>query len=228
MIQICDMDIRRGGASGYQVSLPEFVLSRGDIAALVGPSGCGKSTLLEMMGTLLRPAHLKVYRLDELDIATPLLAENEAQLSTIRASTLGFMLQHGGLLPWLSVAENIHLTRQLVGMTTHAEWLDTAIDRLGIRSLLGKMPSQLSIGERQRVAFIRAIAHRPRLLLADEPTAALDPDNAERLFALMIEMVRTLDMAVIIVSHDWQRVADLGLRCYKASVTEGQSVFLPA
>ncbi|MBI0552267.1 ABC transporter ATP-binding protein [Pectobacterium parmentieri] len=222
------MDIRRGGVSGYRVSLPEFVLSRGDIAALVGPSGCGKSTLLEMMGTLLRPARLKEYRLGELDIATPLLAEDEARLSTIRARALGFMLQHGGLLPWLSVAENIHLTRQLVGMTTHQEWLDDAIDRLGIRSLLAKMPSQLSIGERQRVAFIRAIAHQPRLLLADEPTAALDPDNAERLFALMIEMVRTLDMAVIIVSHDWQRVSDLGLRCYKASVEEGKSVFLPA
>lgn len=228
MLHISDMDIRRGGAEGFRVTLPELMLSSGEIAALTGPSGCGKSTLLEMIGAILRPDGLTRYQLGQRDIAASLLAEDEATLAGIRARELGFVLQHGGLLPWLTVADNIMLARRLVGMSTHSPWLDTAIDRLGVRPLLDKLPSQLSIGERQRVAFVRAIAHQPRLLLADEPTAALDPDNANRLFTLMIEMVRSLDMAAIVVSHDWQRVAEFGLRCYRASVSEGQSVFNPA
>ncbi len=137
------------------------------------------------------------------------------------------MLQHGGLLPWLSVMENITLARRLAGLTTQSSWLETAIDTLGVRHLLKSLPSRLSIGERQRVAFIRAIAHQPRLLLADEPTAALDPDNASRLFALIVDMVRTLDMTAIVVSHDWQRVEQYGLKRFTASIEEGKSVFLP-
>ncbi|QHM71894.1 ABC transporter ATP-binding protein [Mixta intestinalis] len=225
MLCIRDMAIRRGGTQGYQVSLPELTLTQGEVVALTGPSGCGKSTLLEMMGAILRPQHLAEYRLGERDIAAPLLAEDEAALAMIRARELGFVLQHGGLLPWLSVWENIMLARRLVGLTATTPWLDTAIERLGIGPLLKQMPSRLSIGERQRVAFVRAIAHQPRLLLADEPTAALDPDNAGRLFALMIEMVQSLEMAAVIVSHDWQRVADFGLRGYRACMREGQSVF---
>ncbi|UXY10413.1 ATP-binding cassette domain-containing protein [Kosakonia sp. ML.JS2a] len=229
MLVIRDLSIRRGGASGYKVTLPDMTLANGDMVALTGPSGCGKSTLLEVIGAILRPDRLGEYRLGNppRDIAGPLLAENEVLLADIRARELGFVLQNGGLLPWLSVSHNITLTRRLVGMTAHSAWLETAITQLGVTPLLNKMPAQLSIGERQRVAFVRAIAHQPRLLLADEPTAALDPDNASRLFSLMVEMVRSLDMAAIVVSHDWQRVSDFGLRCYRATTTEGHSVFSP-
>ena len=227
MLHIRDMDIRRGGPQGFCVSLPGLTLRSGEIAALTGPSGCGKSTLLEMIGAILRPGSLGAYQLGERDIAAPLLAEDEPALAAIRARELGFMLQHGGLLPWLSVMENITLARRLAGLTTRSSWLDTAIDTLGVRHLLKSLPSRLSIGERQRVAFIRAIAHQPRLLLADEPTAALDPDNASRLFALMVDMVRTLEMTAIVVSHDWQRVDQFGLKRYTTSIEEGKSVFLP-
>lgn len=227
MLHIRDMDIRRGGPQGFYVSLPALTLRSGEVAALTGPSGCGKSTLLEMIGAILRPGTLGAYQLGERDIAAPLLAEDEPALAALRAHELGFMLQHGGLLPWLPVMENITLARRLAGLTTRSSWLDTAIDTLGVRHLLKSMPSRLSIGERQRVAFIRAIAHQPRLLLADEPTAALDPDNASRLFALMVDMVRTLEMTAIVVSHDWQRVDQFGLKRYTASIEEGKSVFLP-
>lgn len=228
MLHIREMAIRRGGTQGYRVSLPELALAPGEVVALTGPSGCGKSTLLEMMGAILRPEQLSEYRLGERDLTPALLADDEAALSGIRARDLGFVLQHGGLLPWLTVQENITLTRRLVGQTVQSPWLKTAIDRLGIAPLLHQLPSRLSIGERQRVAFVRAIAHQPRLLLADEPTAALDPDNASRLFALMIEMVRAMEMAAVIVSHDWQRVSECNLRCYRAVMQEGQSVFQPA
>ncbi|MCU6680590.1 ABC transporter ATP-binding protein [Leclercia sp. H6W5] len=227
MLHIRDMDIRRGGPQGFYVSLPALTLRSGEVAALTGPSGCGKSTLLEMIGAILRPGTLGAYQLGERDIAAPLLAEDEPALAALRAHELGFMLQHGGLLPWLPVMENITLARRLAGLTTRSSWLETAIDTLGVRHLLKSLPSRLSIGERQRVAFIRAIAHQPRLLLADEPTAALDPDNASRLFALIVDMVRSLEMTAIVVSHDWQRVDQFGLKRYTASIEEGKSVFLP-
>ena len=222
------MDISRGGTHGYSVALPHLSLKKGEVVALTGPSGCGKSTLLEMIGAILRPAHLAEYRLAGRDISIPLMAENEPVLAALRARELGFMLQHGGLLPWLPVIENITLVRRLAGLSLQSAWLDKAIDSLGVRPLLTRMPSRLSIGERQRVAFIRAIAHQPRLLLADEPTAALDPDNADRLFDLMIGMVRSLDMAAIVVSHDWQRVTHFGIDRYQAVTGEGKSVFLPS
>jgi len=167
MLHIREMAIRRGGTQGYRVSLPELTLAPGEVVALTGPSGCGKSTLLEMMGAILRPEELSEYRLGERDLTPALLADDEAALSGIRARDLGFVLQHGGLLPWLTVQENITLTRRLVGQTVQSPWLKTAIDRLGIAPLLHQLPSRLSIGERQRVAFVRAIAHQPRLLLAD-------------------------------------------------------------
>ncbi|WP_426575653.1 ABC transporter ATP-binding protein (plasmid) [Xenorhabdus stockiae] len=228
MLRIEAMQVQRGSAEqGLTVSLPSLSLSAGEVAALTGPSGCGKSTLLEMIGGILQPDNLSCYQLGNPpeDIAVPLLTGDEKQLAQVRAKDLGFVLQHGGLLPWLSVAQNIQLPRQIAGLTVDSEWLETAISRLDIEGLMKKMPSQLSIGERQRVAFARAIAHQPRLLLADEPTAALDPYNAEVLFNLIVEMVKSLNLVSIIVSHDWQRVADFGLKRYYAKVDGKQSVF---
>ncbi|OTA20369.1 ABC transporter, ATP-binding protein [Xenorhabdus beddingii] len=228
MLHIESMQIQRGQAEqGFTVSLPSLSLAAGEVAALTGPSGCGKSTLLEMIGGILQPDHLSRYQLGTppCDIATPILAGEERRLAEIRAKDLGFVLQHGGLLPWLSVEQNIQLPRKIAGLVTQSDWLDTAISRLNIEGLMKKMPSQLSIGERQRVAFARAIAHQPQLLLADEPTAALDPHNAERLFSLIVEMVSSLSLVAVIVSHDWQRVTDFGLKRYAAKVDGKNSVF---
>ncbi|CDG89926.1 ABC transporter ATP-binding protein [Xenorhabdus bovienii] len=228
MLYIQSMQIQRGQADqGFTVSLPRLSLNAGEVAALTGPSGCGKSTLLEMIGGILQPDSLECYQLGipPRDITDSLLEGEENQLAQVRAKDLGFMLQHGGLLPWLSVEQNIQLPRQIAGLVARSEWLDTAIARLSIAGLMKKMPSQLSIGERQRVAFARAIAHQPQLLLADEPTAALDPHNAETLFSLIVEMVKALNLVAIIVSHDWQRVTDFGLKRYAATVDGKQSVF---
>ncbi|MCG3469182.1 ATP-binding cassette domain-containing protein [Xenorhabdus bovienii] len=228
MLYIQSMQIQRGQADqGFTVSLPRLSLNAGEVAALTGPSGCGKSTLLEMIGGILQPDSLECYQLGipPRDITASLLEGEENQLAQVRAKDLGFMLQHGGLLPWLSVEQNIQLPRQIAGLVARSEWLDTAIARLSIAGLMKKMPSQLSIGERQRVAFARAIAHQPQLLLADEPTAALDPHNAETLFSLIVEMVKALNLVAIIVSHDWQRVTDFGLKRYAATVDGKQSVF---
>lgn len=228
MIQIEGMAIMRGDAQhGFRVALPSLTLEKGEIGALTGLSGCGKSTLLEMIGLILRPDELTHFQLgDDLIITQAVLSNEQALLASLRAEKLGFMLQSGGLLPFLTVMQNIQLPRKMLGLTPHSAWLDHAIDHLQLRPLLSRLPRQLSIGERQRAAFIRAIAHEPALLLADEPTAALDPHNAQALYALIVEMVKQLDISALVVSHDWSLVERFGFSHYHAQLQGGGSVFI--
>lgn len=211
MLHIENLAIHRGT---YRILLPRLSLARGEVAAITGASGCGKSTLLEMIGLILRPERLDRYELgDEADAATPdaapldiaalLREDRQARLADLRAQRLGFVPQSGGLLPFLDVRRNIELPRRMLGLPASGERVEEAIEQLGLQPLLHKKPAQLSIGERQRASFVRAIAHEPDLLLADEPTAALDPLQARRLFELIVETTQRLRIATLLVSHDW-------------------------
>ncbi|TYL44149.1 ABC transporter ATP-binding protein [Dickeya sp. ws52] len=222
------MHIRRGeGEHGLIVKLPELTLSAGDVVAITGSSGCGKSTLLEMIGLLLRPDGLSAYQLGRpaCDVAELWRKNQHDALSDIRAREVGFVLQQGGLLPYLTVEQNLYLPVRMRHLAIPHTWLEASIERLGLKRLLNKLPANLSIGERQRVAFARALAHQPRVLLADEPTSALDPDNAHNLFALMLDMVKAFSLAAVIVSHDVERVNECGLRCIHGDTQGGASVF---
>jgi putative ABC transport system ATP-binding protein len=216
MLRIEGMAIERGtGSHSYRVALPALNLKRGEVAAITGPSGCGKSTLLEMIGLILTPDQLHVFTLGDataVNVAGFLQRDEQAPLADLRAHRLGFVLQTGGLLPFLNVRQNIELPRRINGLATQSELVDDAIARLELGYLLDKRPGQLSIGERQRVAFVRAIAHQPDLLLADEPTAALDPFQARRLFELIIDMVQRFQIAALLVTHDWDLVRDCNIR----------------
>lgn len=216
MLRIASMGIVRGqGNQSFSVELPELALARGEVAAITGPSGCGKSTLLEMIGLILAPADIERFDLGDpqaVDVAALLRGDAQALLADLRARRLGFVLQTGGLLPYLTARQNIFLTRRMAGLCAPDDRLNDAAGRLGIDRVLDKFPHQLSIGERQRVAFLRAIAHRPDLLLADEPTAALDPVQARHLFELIIELASQWNVAALVVTHDWNLVADCGIR----------------
>nr|WP_061291911.1 ATP-binding cassette domain-containing protein [Azotobacter vinelandii]WKN22014.1 ATP-binding cassette domain-containing protein [Azotobacter vinelandii] len=215
LLHIENLAIHRGT---YRILLPRLSLARGEVAAITGASGCGKSTLLEMIGLILRPEDLDRYELDErdagapLDIAALLRADRQARLADLRAQRLGFVPQSGGLLPFLDVRQNIALPRRMLGLPAGGERVEEAVERLGLRPLLHKKPAQLSIGERQRASFVRAIAHEPDLLLADEPTAALDPFQARRLFELIVETSQRLRIATLLVSHDWGLLRDCAIR----------------
>lgn len=234
MLHIEGMGITRGaGSQAYQVSLPSLHLQRGEVVAITGPSGCGKSTLLEMLGLILTPAQLTTYRLGDspvFDVAACIHQNQQTTLADLRARRLGFVLQSGGLLPFLSVRDNITLSRRLGGLPAHSDGVNDAIARLQLQPLLDKLPRQLSIGERQRVAFVRAIAHQPDLLLADEPTAALDPLQARKLFELIIDIARQFQIAALLVSHDWDLVRSCGIRNIIGVAAPGQqgSVFREA
>ncbi|WIE09590.1 ABC transporter ATP-binding protein [Providencia rettgeri] len=217
---------RNDGGRDFHVTLPSLVLEPGQVCALTGLSGCGKSTLLEMIGLILQPDQLTHYQLtSELNITEAVLHDDAKFLAQLRATHFGFVLQNGGLLPYLTVQQNIVLPRKILSLSTKSDWLDFAIDHLQLRHLLNNYPHQLSIGERQRVAFVRAIAHQPTLLLADEPTAALDPLNAQSLYSLIIEMVKNLNLSALIVSHDWTLVEQFGFTQYHAEIEGNGSVF---
>lgn len=231
MLHIEQLHVTRGqGAQAVRIELPALSLMPGKVLVITGPSGCGKSTLLEMVGLILAPDQVARFELGPAreDVAQHWQMNNTRARAQLRARQLGFMLQSGGLLPYLSVAQNIALPCQMLNVPM-APHVVQGIEALGITPLLNKAPRQLSIGERQRVAFLRALAHGPGLLLADEPTAALDPDNADRLFDMMLDIARLSNTAVLLVSHDLPRVQARQLPCLTGrALCPGQVTFLPA
>ena len=230
MLDIKGLRVVRGhGPQSHAVRLDALQLQPGQILAITGESGCGKSTLLEAIGLLLKPERLEHYHLGagREDVAQLLANDRQAALAALRARELGFVLQSGGLLPFLKVRDNILLPRRLLGLAPHSAAVDKAVAALGLEPLLDKLPQALSIGERQRVACVRAIAHEPPVLLADEPTAALDPNNARRLFELLLNLVEELGLSALLVSHDWALVQHFGLPRLGAVNGDGETRFEP-
>ncbi|MHC8389162.1 ABC transporter ATP-binding protein [Pseudomonas sp. MDT2-39-1] len=231
MLDIKNLLVRRGeGALAHHVRLPHLQVGAGEILAITGESGSGKSTLLEAIGLLLAPVELERFRLGaahDQDIAHLLASDDQPALAAVRSRHLGFILQNGGLLPFLSVRDNISLPRRLLGMSVKSAHIDHAVEVLRLQGLLDKQPQALSIGERQRVACVRAIAHEPLLLLADEPTAALDPHSARRLFELLLSLVSSMGLSALVVSHDWALLKDFGLPRLGATSRQGETLFEP-
>ena len=228
MLSVQGLKITRGsGSQQHSVHLPQLELAAGQVLAVTGESGCGKSTLLEALGLLLKPQQVDIFQLGQpsIDIVELQLKQNETQLARIRAQRLGFVLQSGGLLPYLNVRDNIQLSRRILGLPADSERLQQAIATLRLEHLVNKLPQALSIGERQRVACLRAIAHEPQLLLADEPTAALDPHSARRLFDVIIEIVSALQLSALVVSHDWSLVQEFNLPILQAHSEPGVTTF---
>ncbi len=175
-------------------------LQGGESAAIVGPSGSGKSTLLNIIGTLDRPSSGQVL-LDNEDLSR--LDDN--QLAAVRNRRIGFIFQGHHLLPQCTVLENVLvpvLATKDASLRNGAEArARRLLDRVGLGARLTHRPGQLSGGERQRVAVVRALINQPKLLLADEPTGALDRASAEKLSDLLVELNREEGVTLIVVTH---------------------------
>ena len=173
-------------------------IAGGTSVAVVGPSGCGKSTLLGLLGGLDLPTTGTV-RVGADDIS----ALGERQRATFRRTNVGYVYQNDNLLPFLTVEENLAFQLALTS-GDHADPVDAErlLARLGLDGLAERVPDQLSGGQRQRVAIARAVVHRPRLLLADEPTGALDPRNAAVVVDLLLDVGRDLGATLVMATHD--------------------------
>jgi ABC-type lipoprotein export system ATPase subunit len=176
-------------------------IDAGETLSITGPSGCGKSTLLHILGTLDRPDTGEVTLFNE-DPGKM----DEVALSHLRANRIGFIFQLHHLLPHLSALENV-LVPTLAGVEkpdhkAAAERARKLLDRVGLNAHADKKPSQLSGGEQQRVAVVRALIRQPGLLLADEPTGALDAATGRALMDLLLELNAELHTALVVVTHD--------------------------
>ena len=181
-----------------------FSVLAGQIVALVGESGVGKSTLLNCI------AGLETAEAGSVAIATQdMMALAEADRARLRARNIGFVFQAFHVLPTLTVAQNIAvpLLLQRVPVAEHTVRIDTLLDRVGIKDFGLRWPTSLSGGELQRVAIARALVHRPKLILADEPTGNLDPRTANEVLSLLLERCREQNTAALIVTHSVQVAA---------------------
>lgn len=209
-------DVRRQRGD-FVLEVPSFDVARGTCVAVTGPSGSGKSTMLDLLGLVLRPDHAGTFELgDDVDVAALWARGDGDGLASVRARRIGYVLQTGGLLPFLDAAGNIGLSPRLLGRPADDAVVSRLVDALGLGALLRKMPRMLSIGERQRVAIARALAHRPSLVLADEPTAALDPVQGRRVMELLVALCAELGTTAVVVSHDWELVRALAVREVRA------------
>lgn len=182
-------------------------LAAGEAAAVVGPSGCGKTTLLNLAGALERPTSGKVL-FDGEDLA----GRSESDLARFRAAELGFVFQAHHLLPQLTALENVLLPILTGGGDRVALQKRGAelLERVGLSGRSSHRPAQLSGGERQRVAVVRALLRKPRLLLADEPTGALDEASAASLGDLLLEQAEREGAALLLVTHSMELAGRMG------------------
>ena len=177
----------------------DVTIQAGDTVSIMGPSGCGKSTLLNLIGALDTPSEGEI-RID----GTGLQSMSESELSAFRNRKMGFIFQSHHLLPQLSALENTLLPALAEANAPSEKLRDRAISllkRVGLESRMHARPAQLSGGEKQRVAVARALVLSPAILLADEPTGALDQKTAESLASLLLELNREEKVALITVTH---------------------------
>ena len=199
MIAVSHLSKTFAGARARQVlNDVSFDVARGEFVALVGESGIGKSTLLNLIAGLERPdaGHVVV---DGVALAT--LSDDEA--TALRRTRIGFVFQSFHVLPYLSVGDNVALPLALAGRrgSDSAARVHEMLAAVGLADRGASMPRELSGGELQRVAIARALVHRPRLVLADEPTGNLDADSAGNVLALLREQMKTNGAAGILVTH---------------------------
>lgn len=194
-------DLRFSYKSGTEnlevLRIPEWQLQDGGRVAISGPSGCGKTTLLNIVAGLVVPGEGQVEvcgeRLDKM---------GEAGRDRFRANHLGYIFQNFNLLQGFTALENVLLAETFSGKKSDQALAKELLDRVGLAARMHHYPSQMSIGEQQRVAVARALANKPDLVLADEPTGSLDPNNSREVVRLLKEAAAERGVGLIVVTHE--------------------------
>ena len=172
-------------------------IARGQLTAVMGPSGSGKSTLMHILAGLDQPTagEVTIAGIDITDL-------DDTALTTLRRDHIGFIFQFFNLLPMLTAAENIALPLKLAGQRPDPQWLEELVATVGLSDRLTHRPSELSGGQQQRVAVARALASRPSVMFADEPTGNLDSTTSGEILTLMRQSVDQLGQTTVMVTHD--------------------------
>jgi len=204
------MTFASGGQSYQALKGINLEVQRGDLQLLMGPSGSGKTTLLTILAGLLTPSAGKVFLLGE-----EISAMSRADLAQFRLENIGFIFQSFNLFPALTAAENIQLSLKLKGIKKRiarekTHWL---LEEVGLADKAKLLPKQLSGGQQQRVAIARALAGNPQLIMADEPTAALDSQNGHSVIELLRRLTKEGGCTVLTVTHD-PRIVDIADRVF--------------
>ena len=178
-----------------------FEIFSGETVALLGPSGSGKTTLITMIGCITEPSMGKLSLNGEVVYDEKWLIHDERKL---RRENIGFIFQAHNLIPFLNVLENVTLVPQMNGVSTKDSNVKARelLEYLGVGDKEDKMPSQLSGGQSQRVAIARSLANNPKIILADEPTAALDGERALSVMQLLRKLAHEQNVAIVVVTHD--------------------------
>lgn len=201
------MSYRTGGVSFTVLDIDELALPAGLSIGLSGPSGCGKSTLLNLCSGLLRPT-VGAIRVD----GEELTGLGQGALDRFRAKKIGYVFQGFNLIPALSALGNVELPMRLSGSmpaSLRRARAQELLDRVGLGTKARQKPNQLSFGQMQRVGIARAIAGHPRLLLADEPTASLEPGLGLSIVRLLIAVAKENSATLVVATHDPAVLAEL-------------------
>jgi len=224
MLELCRVSkvYGQGTAEVHALAEVSLVVDAGSMVAVMGPSGSGKSTLLTIAGSLEEPASGEV-----LVAGQPVSKMSRGAQARLRRRVIGYVFQDFNLLPGLTAAENVSLPLELDGLSARKARVAAlnALGRLGLSGRASSYPDQMSGGERQRVAIARAMVGERRLLLADEPSGALDSVNSEAVMRLLHDACKNGGMAAVVVTHDAQLAswADRVVLLHDGRVT-GQTV----
>ena len=189
-------------------------IENGSVVSVIGASGSGKSTLLNIMGGVDKPTEGTVI-FDGEEITN----FSDDKMSEFRRKKIGFIFQSYHLIPVLTVEENITMPVLLDGKKPDKEYIDHVIEMLGLSDRVKHLPNQLSGGQQQRTAIARALANKPSLILADEPTGALDSKNGQEVMDLLMKSVNDIGQTLVIITHN-NDIADMASR--KIEITDGQ------
>ena len=191
----------KGAARVHVLRGVDLAVRRGEFVAVMGPSGCGKSTLLHVLGLMTptdpapaggRRGAVSIYGRD--------VPDSNAARTRVRRKDIGFVFQRFNLLGTLSAADNVAVSLRVRGLSTNGR-IESLFDAMGVSHVMRRKPGQMSIGEQQRVAVVRALAHSPALLLADEPTGNLDSGNSTALLELLRSLNDRHGQTIVMITH---------------------------
>ncbi len=190
------------GAALQVVNQLSMEMQEGESLVISGPSGCGKSTLLNLIAGIVQADSGSVHIGD-----TDIQSLSESARDSFRGKHIGYIFQNHNLLQGMSAADNVRIGGFFSGQAIEDAAIEQALEQVGLKDFKDYLPTQLSLGQQQRVAIARALIHKPKLILADEPSSSLDAEHAQACIGLLLELAAEQKAAVLMVSHD-ERVFD--------------------